>query len=122
MKTKTEIYDRFGHMLQNVYCGWGLSEDSGWNGLLWRLFETLDSVEDNELQVAQVKEKFGGLRFYVSDATERQDKAISEAESVSFYICEKCGTSHDVTTEGSWIKTLCTKCRDKHTRERAAQP
>lgn len=68
-------------------------------------------------EVHQVKEKFAGLRFYVSFAPEgnSQKKAretealnlIGEVESVSFRVCEKCGNLGKVCSNGHWMKTLC---------------
>jgi hypothetical protein len=57
-----------------------------------------------------VKEKWGGLRFYVSGTTELLD-FISEMEARSLDICEVCGQPGK-PRKGSWIRTLC----DEHTR------
>jgi hypothetical protein len=40
---------------------------------------------------AQVKEKFGGLRFYVDHATDEHYNYINFAESMSYRTCETCG-------------------------------
>lgn len=89
-----------------------------------------------EVNIGQVKEKFGGLRFYASinyhndldnedeevrlrfqkDFEEVQNTfyiMISVIESMSYCICEYCGTTQNVTVEGSWVKTLCKDCRHK---------
>jgi hypothetical protein len=57
--------------------------------------------------VAQVKEKFGGLRFYVnySDRAE-MNKLIDLAEKLSFKICEECGKKGKRRGK-RWIQTLC---------------
>jgi hypothetical protein len=56
----------------------------------------------------QVKEKFGGLRFYVNRATDKQHDMISFTESLSHYVCEECGTMKDVHCyDMGWIRTLC---------------
>jgi hypothetical protein len=54
----------------------------------------------------QVKEKFGGLRFYVQAATNKHYDYISFAESMSYRTCEVCGTPGKRYTDG-WHKTLC---------------
>ena len=54
----------------------------------------------------QVKEKFGGLRFYVQGATEKHWNYISFAESMSYRICESCGAEGKTYTDG-WHTTLC---------------
>lgn len=54
----------------------------------------------------QVKEKFGGLRFYYSGGDEYIAGLVSMAESMSDRTCEVCG-SPGTHTEGGWIRTLC---------------
>jgi hypothetical protein len=54
----------------------------------------------------QVKEKFGGLRFYVQAATDAHYKYISFAESMSYRTCESCGAPGKTYTDG-WHTTLC---------------
>ena len=57
---------------------------------------------------AQVKEKFGGLRFYVESATDDHYQKISFVESLSYSVCEECGTTKDVHVFNlGWIRTLC---------------
>ena len=62
-----------------------------------------------EIPVAsQVKEKFGGLRFYVDRATKEHHEVIDFAERMSYHICEECGSMKDVQTwEMGWLTTLC---------------
>jgi hypothetical protein len=54
----------------------------------------------------QVKEKFGGLRFYVQAATDEHYNYISFAESMSYRTCEQCGAPGKTYTDG-WHTTLC---------------
>jgi hypothetical protein len=58
------------------------------------------------VRATQVKEKFGGLRFYVSGADEYVHGAISMAESMSYRTCEVCGSPGKVYRDG-WFTTLC---------------
>jgi hypothetical protein len=55
---------------------------------------------------AQVKEKFGGLRFYVNGTTDKHHNYISFAESMSYRTCEECGAVGKTYTDG-WHTTLC---------------
>lgn len=75
--------------------------------------ESLEAKVQEELDklpvIQQIKEKFGGLRFYVNKSTYEQDLAISFAEAMSNRCCEVCGAPGQHRT-GGWIKTLC----DKH--------
>lgn len=55
----------------------------------------------------QVKEKFGGLRFYIGGgATEEQYAFISFAEEMSYRVCELCGGRAQPYPLG-WVRTLC---------------
>jgi len=55
---------------------------------------------------SQVKEKFGGLRFYVNGATDKHWNFISVAENMSYRTCEECGAPGKTYTDG-WHRTLC---------------
>ena len=83
-------------------CGWG------WEALLDKVFK---EIQDTDIKIIQVKEKFGGLRIYTN--TDKFLSVINSVEIESFKVCEICGNRKTVTTEGSWLKTLCKKCRDK---------
>ena len=91
----------------------GFECSSGWRDLLWQLCEDIEKLgPGDDFEVHQVKEKFGGLRFYTSGTTNEVSDRISQAESESYETCESCGTKENVTTGGKgWISTLCDKCR-----------
>jgi hypothetical protein len=58
------------------------------------------------VEVQQVKEKFGGLRFYFSGGDERIDGMVLMAEAIAERTCEVCGKPGR-PREGGWIRTLC---------------
>lgn len=62
-----------------------------------------------QVRAVQVKEKFGGLRFYVSGGDDYVRGAVAVAESMSYRICESCGDKGH-RRSGGWVKTLCDKC------------
>ena len=64
----------------------------------------------------QIKEKFGGLRFYVHAATDKHYNYISFTESMSYRTCEECGAPGKTYTDG-WHKTLCDIHAEMHGRE-----
>jgi hypothetical protein len=68
----------------------------------------LKMVEEEQLVpvASQVKEKFGGLRFYVNHASEKHYNYITFAENMSYRICEECGAPGNLYTDG-WHTTLC---------------
>jgi hypothetical protein len=69
-----------------------------------------------ELPVAsQVKEKFGGLRFYIDGGTDEHRAYIRFAEEMSYTICETCGTTTNVVqTVSGWVYTTCRPCAAIH--------
>jgi hypothetical protein len=63
--------------------------------------------------IDQIKEKFGGLRFYYSGGNKQIDGLVSLAESMSYMICETCGSTTDVGQTKGWISVQCKECIDK---------
>lgn len=77
----------------------------GWHDILARLVKDLfDLGWDGE--VSQVKEKFGGLRFYTGAMSDECYKRVSQAEEEADKTCEVCGERGQSRGRG-WIKTLC---------------
>ena len=66
---------------------------------------------DRQVVAEQVKEKFGGLRFYVEKADDEVYGMIELAEHMSYSICERCGSNNASPNSDGWIRTLCPKCR-----------
>ena len=92
----------------------GFNCDDGWYMLIDKLCESIqfhiDKNSHPQVEVVQVKEKFGGLRFYTNNADEYLTGYIDFAESLSMEICEVCGSTKGVGQTVGWIKTICTKC------------
>jgi hypothetical protein len=63
-------------------------------------------------KVDQVKEKFGGLRYYTDSGNSRIDGFIRLAERLADVTCEECG-KHGKERPGGWIRTLCDSCAEK---------
>jgi hypothetical protein len=61
----------------------------------------------------QVKEKFGGLRFYVGGANEVCHGLTDAAEGESLKTCEECGKPGHPHGRG-WIRTTCEMCDALH--------
>lgn len=59
---------------------------NGWLGLIKELIEEAIKLGWDR-QVCQIKEKFGGLRFYINGAPDEVHKLIREAEDKSYEIC-----------------------------------
>ena len=60
--------------------------------------------------VTQAKEKYGGLRFYISASTTEVFNIIHKYENKSYKICEICGKPGQLNGRG-WHQTLCEKHR-----------
>ena len=110
-KLKSEAYPK----PQEPFELFGVECDKGWNELIQPLFDWIENYnkehEDDPIVIEQVKEKFGGLRFYVSYEPDELSRMIRKAEEDSYGICEVCGSKIDVGhTSSGWIKTICRKC------------
>lgn len=96
---------------------------SGWKGLIDPLIAECARLDIN---IEQIKEKFGGLRFYIEaqarivttagagSSTHRDEtillmNMIEKAEEASLRTCELCGAAGSLSDrkKRSWIKTLC---------------
>lgn len=75
---------------------------AGWSDLIDEIYNKLP---DNAF-ILQIKEKFGGLRFYVDNISGEVQDFIWEVEDRSLGICEVCG-KEGKPRDGGWIKTLC---------------
>jgi hypothetical protein len=76
----------------------------------------LDWVNRNEeivkqVVAIQVKEKFGGLRFYYVGGDKIVDGMVRMAESWADNTCEVCGNPGK-PRKGGWIRTLCNEHAD----------
>lgn len=63
-------------------------------------------------RAAQVKEKFGTLRFYMTHSSDEMEAIIDEAERKSAITCEACGKPGKVVG-GGWLYCRCRECFDK---------
>lgn len=94
--------------------------DDGWRVLIAGLEAKLKALSP-DYTISQVKEKFGGLRYYanpgdVDEETSRQFyDLIRDAETKSYEICESCGQPGGLSRRGEhgWYKTLCSTCSSK---------
>ena len=89
-------------------CGAGVGQ--GWMPLVIALDEEL-STHCPDYVIEQIKEKFGGLRYYTSGVDIETQELIANAEDKSYSICETCGEVGKLR-KGGWLKTAC----DKHSK------
>lgn len=100
----------------------GFECGNGWFDLIDNLSTEIEKIcEKNNVeppQIVQVKEKFGGLRYYSGGINRKVSKEVFDliikAEELSFKICERCGSVNNVTQNSKgWRKSLCEKCRQQ---------
>lgn len=95
----------------------GIECGKGWYWLLDNLLETISNYIENNysklscpIKIVQIKEKFGGLRFYYDGGDDMIRGMVLFAEDLSYKICETCGSTKEVFHTSGWIKTICKKC------------
>ena len=69
--------------------------------------------ELSQVYIHQIKEKFGGLRFYYQGGDKTIQGMVRMAEAWADKTCEKCGNKGTIR-HGGWMRTLC----DEHEIER----
>lgn len=97
--------------------------NGGWNALIDALVADLDTLTGTHcVGVAQIKEKFGALRFYLargselpSELLQRISERIQLAERVSAATCEECGEP-GMIHPWDGIGYYCARCQ-RHARE-----
>jgi len=80
----------------------------GWFDLIYGLCSKIKEIYPG-VKVVQVKEKFGGLRFYIEKAPAVIYDFIDDAEKESEGICEICGKSGQICSHNNWLGVRCTK-------------
>ena len=91
--------------------------DSGWLNLIDKLCSEIIKIDkNNDIQVQQIKEKYGTLRFYISYVDGMDEKIfdkickiILKFENKSAKICEVCGYKGNLKIKNTNYKTLCNK-------------
>lgn len=91
----------------------GREHGPGWNKLTDPLMVVCKKYD---ISVDQVKEKFGGLRFYTAGRPEWLNDLVDIIEEYSFYVCEECGSHGELRSSGGWLATRCEKHQGNYTR------
>lgn len=118
--------EQYPKMFAKPYGGFAVG--AGWYPILEALCSNIQNYLDwinknhekypvvSQVTVAQIKEKFGGLRFYYDGGDDEIQGMVRMAEVWAEHACETCGdtTFLGKSRSGGWIRTLC----DKHEDER----
>lgn len=87
-----------------------------------QMVEELDKIlrkanYQNEYRIAQIKEKYGGLRWYDNGVpatiSVEYNKWLAKYEELSKHICLVCGEPGEIDYTQYWLMPLC----DKHRKE-----
>ena len=87
-----------------------ISVDEGWYQIILDCDKELTAIDPN-YRIFQIKEKFGGLRYYFkpsqSDTLEAMNKVVSKYEEIAARTCEATGMPGVLMKSvGGWRKTL----------------
>ena len=117
------MHERFPKMFAEPYGGFAIGP--GWWPILESLCEGIQSHIDwwnknredrpvvEQVVVEQIKEKFGGLRFYYQGGDDTIQGMVRMAEAWAAKHCEECGEPAQ-RRSGGWIRTLCDKHEEEH--------
>ena len=101
------------NMLKTPYELFGWECETGWDKLIEPIVDFINKwntehpKEEETIYIDQIKEKFGTLRIYVSNAPKELYDMIDEAERRSCNVCEKCGSEENVgMVLTGWYRTI----------------
>jgi hypothetical protein len=121
-----ELCDRFPKLFLGMekpitqsLMAFGFECGDGWFDIISELCQKIDELAkaagltgDDYPEAMQVKEKYGGLRFYLGHGTDEIFAAIDKAEAKSVKTCETCGKPGRQVGCG-WVVTICEACEKK---------
>jgi len=91
--------------------GQSIDVDEGWHSIVVSCYEKLCEIDPYH-SIFQIKEKFGGFRYYFSttvegDALGRMSRIVAEHEEMASKTCELTGKPGFLMQKGFRYKTLC---------------
>lgn len=102
----------------------GLAVGNGWFNIIDLLCAGLQSVTDGggpQVVAVQIKQKFGGLRFYVDTHSRAQGVLIEQAERMAERTCEMCGAPGEQISLDGWVVVTCPEHRNAF-KDKAGRP
>jgi len=110
---------RYSRVFTSSNLEWGLEHMSGWDKLIDAMSMRIDAIlsqdATGEIELLQVKEKFGELRVYYrlkkleGNAIAAIARAINETQEASTHVCEVCGRPSTLLPNNQ-MKTRCVTC------------
>ena len=116
----------FKTMQETAMC-WGFPGD-GWYNIIRKLSFQIEkhlaklppltpqdamTAQAEPFEVMQVKEKFGGLRYYTNWEDDYITQKIREAEGMAYKTCEDCGQPGKLMSPRGWMFVACKICARK---------
>jgi hypothetical protein len=114
-----KLYAQRGADMKQTGMCWGFQCGDGWFGVIYRLSKKLEPLG---VEASCVKEKYGGLSFYLAAGNDEAWDLIDKAEDEAFRTCEFCGAPGRMTVRHNWYTTLCAECLEEHGGERFEPP
>lgn len=129
--TTEEIINKYPKIFQQYegnpgMVNWG-GVPNGWLPIIDKLCGAIQDYVDNtntyingelkkptQVVCTQMKEKFGGLRFYCDSVDERVHGMIIMAEYMCQNTCDECGSENDLGVTKGWISIKCRNCIIAH--------
>jgi hypothetical protein len=71
-------------------------------------------VKPTQVTCSQIKEKFGGLRFYTNGHDDVIEGMITMAEYLCDRTCQDCGSEEDLGLTKGWVSVICRTCVIAH--------
>ena len=115
-----KMEEQYPKMFAQPYGGFAVG--AGWYPILEALCANIQSHIDwrvkqgqeiAQVEVNQIKEKFGGLRFYYSGGDDEISGMVRMAEAWADIACEECGAAGK-RRSGGWVRTLCDRHEEEH--------
>lgn len=111
VKEPEDFYKKYPALFPNPV---EISVGHGWYELIDNALSSINHYarynvlnhKDFFFHVAQIKEKFGALRFYHDGGDRYTDGIVNMTERFSSMLCEECGEKGQ-TRPLRWIKCLC---------------
>jgi hypothetical protein len=76
-------------------------------------YVTFNKVYPPPVKIDQIKEKFGGMRFYYSGGDKKVDGMVTFASYLTSKTCEVSGEKGELCSNRGWYKTLSPKIREE---------
>lgn len=129
-KFAKSMEEKYPKMFANKYGGFAVGK--GWYPILEKLCSNIQQHIDwqnknhekhpvvKQVVVEQIKEKFGGLRFYYQGGDDNVAGMVRMAEAWADVACEECGAV-GTRRSGGWVRTLCEFHEAEHQERKRVQ-